>query len=94
MEFPIVPFKPAFKWDIGLQAGMYRNKVLSVPNGSFVTSYAGAGILTRNGEAANQFYGWVADGVFSTTAEAAAAGLSKKNADGSLSAFAAGDIAR
>ena len=84
--------KPAFKWDIGLQAGMYRNKVLSVPNGSFVTSYAGAGILTRNGEVANQFYGWVADGVFSTTAEAAAAGLSKKNADGSLSAFAAGDI--
>lgn len=84
--------KPSFKWDIGLNAGTYRNKVLSVPGGAFVTTYAGAGILTQNGSPANQFYGHVSLGVFSTTAEAAAAGLTKKNADGSYSAFAAGDI--
>lgn len=84
--------RPSFKWDIGLNAGTYKNEVVSVPNGQFTTNYAGATILTRNGNAANLFYGHVSDGVFSTTADAAAAGLTKKNFDGSYSAFGAGDI--
>ena len=83
---------PTFKWDIGFNLGAYKNKVISVPGGQFTTEFAGATILTRNGNAANLFYGYVSEGVFSTSAEAAAAGLTKKNADGSFSSFGAGDI--
>ncbi|TMI64542.1 MAG: SusC/RagA family TonB-linked outer membrane protein [Bacteroidetes bacterium] len=81
-----------FKWDIGLNIGNYKNEVLSVPGGSFTTEYAGATILTKNGSDANLFYGYKSMGVFSTTAEATAAGLTKKNIDGSYSSFTAGDI--
>jgi hypothetical protein len=80
------------KWDIGVNIGKYKNKVLSVPGGSFTTDYAGATILTKNSNAANLFYGYNSMGVFSTTAEATAAGLAKKNFDGSYSSFTAGDI--
>ena len=83
---------PSLKWDIGLNGSINKNKVLQVPNGSFTTEYAGATILTARSNAANQFYGYVANGVFATSAEAAAAGLQKKNADGSYSQFAAGDV--
>jgi TonB-linked SusC/RagA family outer membrane protein len=83
---------PSFKWDIGMNAGTNTNKILAVPNGQFITAYAGAEILTSVGNPANLFYGYVSQGVFSTTAEAAAAGLTKKNIDGSYSSFGAGDI--
>jgi len=63
-----------------------------VPGGSFTTEYAGATILTKNGSDANLFYGYKSVGVFSTSAEATAAGLTKKNFDGSYSSFTAGDI--
>ncbi len=84
--------KPNFKWDIGLNIAKNNNKVLAVPNGKFVTNYATADILTQNGSPAGLFYGYVANGVFSTTAEATAAGLMKKNANGSFNNFEAGDI--
>lgn len=83
---------PKVKWDVGLNASSNKNKVIEVPNGSFTTLYAGATILTAEGKPANQFYGYVANGVFATSAEAASAGLKKKNFDGSYSQFAAGDI--
>lgn len=83
---------PAVKWDLGLNAATNKNKVRTVPGQSFTTQYAGATILTAQNGAANLFYGYTAEGVFSTTAEAAAAGLRKKNVDGSYSAFAAGDV--
>jgi hypothetical protein len=84
--------KANFKWDVGINAGKYKNEILSVPNGMFVTNYAGAAVLTKNGAPANQFYGYVSQGVFSTVAEASAAGLMKKNTNGSFSNFGAGDI--
>jgi TonB-linked SusC/RagA family outer membrane protein len=84
--------KPNFKWDIGLNAATNKNEILSVPGGMFTTQYAGAEILTKTGSSANLFYGYVSEGVFSTTAEAATAGLTKRNSDGSYSAFRAGDI--
>lgn len=83
---------PAFKWDISANIGTYKNEVLEVPGDMFTTEFAGAAILTKEGGPANQFYGYVSEGVFSTSAEAAAAGLTKKNANGSYSAFGAGDI--
>lgn len=81
-----------FKWDIAANIGTYKNKIIKVPGGSFTTNFAGATILTKEGAAANLFYGYVAKGVFSTSAEAANAGLQKTNADGSLSNFMAGDM--
>ncbi|HET7897964.1 MAG TPA: SusC/RagA family TonB-linked outer membrane protein, partial [Flavisolibacter sp.] len=69
-----------------------KNKMLQVPNNAFTTDYAGATILTAKGQPANQFYGYVAKGVFATTAEAHAAALQKKNTDGTYSSFAAGDV--
>jgi TonB-linked SusC/RagA family outer membrane protein len=83
---------PNLKWDLGLTAAANNNKILQVPGGSFTTEYAGATILTANGNPANLFYGYVSNGVFATSAQAAAAGLSKRNADGTLSQFGAGDI--
>ena len=80
------------KWDLGARLSQYKNKVLSVPGGSFTTDYAAATLLTQNGSPAALFYGHQSLGVFSTAAEANAAGLSKKNFDGSYSSFAAGDI--
>jgi TonB-linked SusC/RagA family outer membrane protein len=81
-----------FKWDIGVNAGTYKNEIKSVPGDEFTTEYAGAEILTKTGSPANQFYGFVSEGVFSTSAEATVAGLTKKNFDGSFSPFGAGDI--
>jgi TonB-linked SusC/RagA family outer membrane protein len=80
------------KWDVGINGSINKNKILQVPNGAFTTQYAGATILTAKGNPAALFYGYVADGVFSTSTEAAAAGLMKKNVDGSYSQFGAGDI--
>lgn len=81
-----------WKWDIGGNIGKYSNKIVYVPNGSFETNFAGATILTQNWHAANEFFGYTSNGVFSSSAEAAAAGLKKKNTDGSYSSFGAGDI--
>ncbi len=80
------------KWDAAINAGTYRNKIIAVPNGQFTTEYAGATILTANGQAAARFYGYTTNGVFATDAEAAASGLQKKNTDGSYSFFKGGDI--
>ncbi|MES2894377.1 MAG: SusC/RagA family TonB-linked outer membrane protein [Bacteroidota bacterium] len=81
-----------WKWDVGANIGKYNNEIISVPGGSFETKYANATILTKNGAPANQFFGYKTNGVFSTSAEAATAGLTKKNSDGSFSTFGAGDI--
>ncbi len=80
------------KWDFGFNISQNKNKIIEVPNGQFTTEYAGATILTANGQVANQFYGYKTAGIFTTNAEAAAAGLSKKNLDGSYSLFTGGDI--
>jgi TonB-linked SusC/RagA family outer membrane protein len=78
------------KWDAGIQAATNRNKVLAVPNGQVFTPFAGATIITAVAKPANQFYGYSTNGVFATDAEAA--GLQKKNTDGSLSSFRGGDV--
>lgn len=80
------------KWDIGFNIGQYKNKIKSVPGGSFTTNYAGATILTQEGSPANLFYGYNSLEVFATSADAISAGLMKKNSDGSFSLFTAGDI--
>lgn len=80
------------KWDLGLQLASYRNKVLTLPDGAFETTYYGARMITQEGAAANQFYGLQTYGVFSTAQEAANTGLSRRLTDGSLLPFQAGDV--
>jgi TonB-linked SusC/RagA family outer membrane protein len=84
--------KKDIKLDLGLNIATYKNSILTVPGDEFTTEFAGATILTREGEPANLFYGYKTNGVFSTSAEAAAAGLQKRNFDGSFTPFAAGDV--
>jgi hypothetical protein len=80
------------KWDMGFNVSQNKNKIIEVPNGQFTTEYAGATILTANGQVANQFYGYTTDGIFETNAAATAAGLMNRNADGSFSMFKGGDV--
>lgn len=84
--------KKDIKLDLGFSLSTYKNTIGTVPDDEFTTEFAGATILTREGEAANLFYGYTTNGVFSTSAEAAAAGLQKRNYDGTYSFFGAGDI--
>jgi hypothetical protein len=84
--------KPSLKWDVGVNAGTYSNKVLTVPGGSYTTDFAGATFVTKQGEAANLFYGLTANGVYATDAQAAADGLMHKMPDGSLKPFTGGDV--
>ncbi|RXK61800.1 SusC/RagA family TonB-linked outer membrane protein [Lacibacter luteus] len=82
--------KRKLKWDIGVTIAHNENRVVAVPNKEITTEYAGATILTRQGLRSTLFYGYVAQGVYST--QPAANGLRKKNADGSYSYFNAGDV--
>lgn len=81
-----------WRLDVGASIGCYRNRVTSLDAGSFTTDVAGGTVLTEVGQPAGVFYGYKTFGVFSTPSEAAAANLSIRNVNGSLSRFEAGDI--
>ncbi len=84
--------KPNIKWDISANASTFTNKVTQVPGDRFVTEFAGATMLTAEGQAASQFFGLTTNGVFATDAEAKASGLTRKMKDGSLVPFSGGDV--
>lgn len=84
--------KPNLKWDISANASTYKNKVTQVPGNQFITEFAGATLLTAEGQAASQFYGLTTNGVYASDAEALASGLSRKMKDGSLAPFTGGDV--
>ncbi len=84
--------KKNLKWDVSGNIATVRNMVNHVPGGRFLTEYAGATLLTQGDRPAGLFYGYISNGVYSTSADAAAAGLKVKNADGSYTSFGAGDI--
>jgi TonB-linked SusC/RagA family outer membrane protein len=81
-----------FKWELGASAGHYKNKITALPDGNYTTSLYGGEILTAVGQPAGVFYGYKTDGVFSTTAEAEAANISRVNTNGTLSPYQAGDV--
>lgn len=65
-----------WKWDMGFNIAKYRNKVTQLPNGSPITTqYAGATVITQVGSAANLFYGYKTNGVYTSDAEALASGV-------------------
>ena len=84
--------RPKFSWHMGLSLNHYKNEITSLPEGEFITNVLDGYVLSRQGEAAGVFYGYKTAGVFTTTAEAAAANLKVRNADTSLRTFAAGDV--
>ena len=84
-----------FQWELGGSIGHYKNEITHLAEGSSYvdTDVYGATIRTQVGQAANLFYGYKALGVFSTTAEAEAAGLYILGENGiDKNYFKAGDI--
>ncbi|RZK17203.1 MAG: SusC/RagA family TonB-linked outer membrane protein [Pedobacter sp.] len=81
------------KWDLGVNLGLYRNKIQSLAGGNdILTTYANGTYLTRVGQAANLFYGQRTNGVYATDAEAAASGLAIVNSAGVSVPFKGGDM--
>jgi len=83
---------PDFTFDFGYRMSHYNNKVQSLPTGDILTEFGGATYLTSVGKDANLFYGLKSNGVYSTTAEATADGLSKRLTNGDLVPFSGGDM--
>jgi TonB-linked SusC/RagA family outer membrane protein len=81
-----------FTLDLGLNVSHYKNEVQALPNGDIITQFAGATYLTSVGENANSFFGLQSNGVYSTTADANAAGLNRRLTNGELVPFTAGDM--
>jgi TonB-linked SusC/RagA family outer membrane protein len=84
--------RPLLKWDVSAGIAAYKNKITQLPNDRIITPFAGGYILTETGQAANVFYGYRTQGVYTSDETAAADGLSSKQKDGSLAPFKGGDV--
>jgi hypothetical protein len=80
------------KWDAGFMLMTAKNKISRIPDNTMITEVGGASILTEVGRPANLFYGYKTNGIFLSDAEAASAGLSFRNSNGTLTPFQAGDV--
>lgn len=81
-----------FTWELGASIGHYKNKITSLPFGDYSMPVYGGEVRMEVGQPASVFYGYKTQGVFATHDESTAANLSIINADGSYTAFAAGDV--
>lgn len=100
-NWKMINFKD-LKWELGVSTGHYTNLITSLPNGEYTTSVYGGEVLTKVGESAGVFYGYLTNGVFATEDQASTAYthpttgvkdyLKIQNVDGSFSNFGAGDI--
>jgi TonB-linked SusC/RagA family outer membrane protein len=84
--------RKTFNWDVGFNIAQYRSTITKLPAGTILTDFADGTIITAEGSEPNLFYGYKTAGVYSADAEAAAAGLYAKSANGSLTAFRGGDV--
>ena len=79
--------------EIGATVGHYKNEVKALANGNYTSSIYGTdNILTSVGNPVGVFYGYKTKGVFSTTADAQAAGLYLVDETGAKQYFQAGDV--
>ena len=83
---------PDFTFDFGLNLATYKNEIQSLPNGDILTQFGGATYITSVGRDANLFYGLQTNGVYSTTSDAQADGLSRRLTNGELVPFTGGDM--
>lgn len=84
-----------WSWQIGATLGHYKNEVKDLGNGKqdYNTDIYGATIRTAVGSAANVFYGYRTNGVYSTTEQADADGLYILDKNGiDKNYFGAGDM--
>ena len=81
-----------FKFTLGASVAHYSNKILALGDGDYKTNVYGAEVLTAVNQPIGQFYGYQTDGVYSTTEEAQADGLSMRKPTGELVPFEAGDV--
>lgn len=81
-----------FNMALGASIAHYSNKITALADGDYMTKVYGAEVLTAVGQSFGQLWGYKTDGVFATAAEAAQAGLSKRESNGSLTPFGAGDV--
>jgi TonB-linked SusC/RagA family outer membrane protein len=65
----------AFKWDIQASYSAVKNEVTEIKGNKLVTPVAGAEIINIPGEQANSFYGYIFEGVYADSEEAASRGL-------------------
>jgi len=83
-----------FKWELGLSAGHYKNRItdLNIDSKSFTTQVYNGEVLMAVGQPVGVFYGYKTQGVYSTQQQADNAGLKIKNTDGTYTKFSAGDV--
>ena len=65
----------SFKWDLQLNLSGVKNKITEIKGDKLISDIPGGQIVNMKGSSANEFYGYIFDGVYETTAEAQAAGL-------------------
>lgn len=82
------------KWEAGLGIGAYKNEITALPDNdrAVTTEIYGATIKSEKGRPVGVFYGYQTDGVYSTSAEAAADGLMVVADNGVRTYFGAGDM--
>lgn len=68
--------KRNFSWDLALNVAHNHNKVTRLDDGAFENVVGDGSVVTMVGSSAGVFYGYKTDGVYATTAEANASGLS------------------
>jgi TonB-linked SusC/RagA family outer membrane protein len=84
--------KTQLKWGIGATIAKSTSEITKLANDNSIMSYGSAAYISSVGAVPNMFYGYVAQGVYSSEAEANATGLLSKRVDGSLIPFKGGDI--
>ena len=65
----------SFKWDIQANVSKVKNEITSLKGNQIVNQITGGETVNQVGSAANSFFGYVYEGVYSTSAEASAANL-------------------
>ena len=83
---------PDFTFDFGLNLATYKNKVQGLPSGDIFSEFGGATYITSVGQDANLFYGLQTNGVYASTTDAQAEGLSRRLTNGELVPFKGGDM--
>lgn len=76
-----------FKWDLQASYTTVKNEILEIKGDKLVVPVQGAELVNMPGEQANSFYGFIYEGVYTSAAEATAAGLRNDR----MVAYQAGD---
>ena len=84
----------SFTWDIGGNISQYKNEIISLPGQSQITNVDGlnATILNQEGSPLGLFYGYKTNGIYNSSSQASADGLSWTDFKGFNQPFVAGDV--